>query len=423
MVQELTRLSRRSLVLGSAGGLAALSLAGCGGSGGGGGTATTTLGSQWSDPVPKKALAGVLSAYKKTGGAVDLNQFDHESFPQQLNNYLQGRPDDTFTWCAGYRTQFFAQQGLLTPIDDVWDDIGDNFSPALEKQSLGLDDKHYVVPFYYYPWAMFYRKSVFAERGYAVPTTLDELTSLCDTMTADGLSPIAFGDKDGWPAMGTFDILNMRVNGYDFHASLMRGDEAWDGSEVRAVFDTWADLLPYHQEASLGRTWQEAAQSLGDGTSGMYFLGLFVGQQFTGADLDDLDFFAFPEIDSAIGADAIDAPIDGFLLSKRPKDAGAAKDFLRFLGTAEAQDTYLGLDPSNIAAAADADTSGYTALQKKAADLVAASQSVAQFMDRDTRPDFASTVMLPSIQEFIQDPGSISSILTSVEEQKQSIFQ
>ena len=28
---------------------------------------------------------------------------------------------------------------------------------------------------------------------------------------------MAFADKDGWPAMGTFDILNMRINGYDFH--------------------------------------------------------------------------------------------------------------------------------------------------------------------------------------------------------------
>ena len=45
----------------------------------------------------------------------------------------------------------------------------------------------------------------------------------------------------------------------------------------------------------------------------MYFLGTFVAQQFAkGAEQDDLDFFTFPEIDSAIGTDAIDAPIDGF---------------------------------------------------------------------------------------------------------------
>jgi multiple sugar transport system substrate-binding protein len=38
-------------------------------------------------------------------------------------------------------------------------------------------------------------------------------------MQADDLVPIAFADKDGWPAMGTFDQLNLRINGYQFHAT------------------------------------------------------------------------------------------------------------------------------------------------------------------------------------------------------------
>ena len=38
-------------------------------------------------------------------------------------------------------------------------------------------------------------------------------------MKTDGLVPLAFGDKDGWPAMGTFDILNMRLNGYEFQST------------------------------------------------------------------------------------------------------------------------------------------------------------------------------------------------------------
>ena len=52
-------------------------------------------------------------------------------------------------------------------------------------------------------------------------------------MKADGLTPLAFGDKDGWPAMGTFDILNMRVNGYQFHIELMKGAPEVDRPEDR----------------------------------------------------------------------------------------------------------------------------------------------------------------------------------------------
>ena len=81
-------------------------------------------------------------------------------------------------------------------------------------------------------------------------------------MKSDGLVPIAFADKDGWPAMGTFDIINMRINGYDFHISLMAGKESWTDPKVKQVFDTWRGLLPHHQPGANGRTWQEAAQSL-----------------------------------------------------------------------------------------------------------------------------------------------------------------
>jgi multiple sugar transport system substrate-binding protein len=44
-------------------------------------------------------------------------------------------------------------------------------------------------------------------------------------MRKDGLVPIAMADKDGWPAQGTFDIINLRLNGYDFHMELLNGKQ------------------------------------------------------------------------------------------------------------------------------------------------------------------------------------------------------
>ena len=241
-------------------------------------------------------------------------------------------------------------------------------------------------------------------------------------MQKDDLIPFAFADKEGWPAMGTFDILNMRINGYDFHVSLMGGKESWEDPKVAKVFDTWRGILPYHQEGALGREWQEAAKSLSDKKAGMYLLGMFVGQQFTGAAHEDLDFFPYPEIDSNIGMDALDAPIDGFMLSKKPKNEDGAMALLEYLGSAEAQNTYLKSDPNNIACANDADTSGYSALQKKAVELVSNAKNIAQYLDRDTRPDFSSTVMIPSIQEFLRKPNDAPSILKKIEQQKKTIF-
>jgi multiple sugar transport system substrate-binding protein len=214
----------------------------------------------------------------------------------------------------------------------------------------------------------------------------------------------------------------MRINGYQYHVDLMGGRESWDSDPVKEVFAAWADLLPYHQEGALGRTWQEAAQSLVKKEAGMYLLGMFVGQQFTDEDRDDLDFFAFPEINSEFGQDSVEAPIDGLMLSKDPANIDADKELLKFLSTGEAQGIYLASDPNNVAAASDADTSNYNALQLKAVELIGSAAHISQFLDRDTRPDFASTVMLPSLQNFINNPSDIDGLVASIEEQKVAIF-
>jgi multiple sugar transport system substrate-binding protein len=412
--------------------LGAVGLAACGGSSSSGGsssggnaTGEVTFGSNASDEVPKKAFEATFAAYKTSagGGTVKVNTVDHNTFQEQINNYLQGRPDDVFTWFAGYRMRFFAKKDLVGDVSDVWEKIGGGFSDAIKKASTGEDGKQYFVPLYNYPWAVHYRKSVFAAKGYEVPKTLDEMVALGTQMKKDGLAPLAFADKDGWPAMGTFDYLNMRINGYDFHINLMAGKEAWDSPQVATVFDAWKRLLEISQPNSLGRTWQEAAQTVAQKKSGMYLLGTFVGQQFTGADKDDLDFFGFPEVDPAVGTDAVEAPIDGFMMAKRPKNADGAKKLLEYLGSAAAEDTYLATDSNDVAVHKDADTSKYNALQKKASELIGSAKSISQFLDRDADPTFASTVAIPAFQSFIKNPADAASIAKSMEKQKQSIYQ
>jgi len=242
-------------------------------------------------------------------------------------------------------------------------------------------------------------------------------------MQADGLTPIAFTDKDGWPAMGTFDILNMRINGYQFHVDLMAGKEAWDGAQVKAVFNQWAELLPYYSKGALGLTWQEGAQQLVNKQAGMYLLGSFVAQQATkAADHADLDFFPYPSINSKWGQDSLDAPIDGFLMAKKPKNAAGAKQLLTYLGSAAAENIYLKSDPNDTGANNKVSTAHYSTLQRKAAKLIANAKHIAQYMDRDTRPDFASTVMIPSLQSFLNSPSDVTTLVKGIQKQKKAIF-
>lgn len=426
---ETGRFSRRSMLKATAGlaGLAAVpGLAACGSGGGSGGSAsgTVTFGSNQSDPTPKKAYAAFVKDFEKSNKNLDVkvNTVDHETFQNQINNYLQGTPDDVFTWFAGFRMNFFASKGLAGQLDDVWQDVGSNFSSALKQSSTADDGHQYFIPFDYYPWAIFYRKSLWQKNGYQVPKTLDDLVSLSKQMQKDGLEPLGFADKQGWPAMGTFDILNMRLNGYDFHKSLMAGKEAWTDPKVKKVFDTWRGLLPYHQSNALGRDWEESAQGVQQKKVGMMMIGMFIGQQMTDQ-LDDLDFFPYPEVDPQWGQDSLDAPTDGFMMSRRPRNEDGAKKFLTYLAGAHAEGVYLKADPSVIGANSQVDTSSYNSLQKKAVQLISGAKNTAQFMDRDTRPDFAQTVMIGALQDFIKNPKDVDGLTSQIEAQKKQIFK
>ncbi len=383
-------------------------LAGCTGakspSGGVSDSKSTTLGSSASDDVPKRAIQAMADAFKQQSGVeVKINTVPHNDFQNNISSYLQGSPDDAFTWFAGYRMRYFASKGFSSPIDDVWEKIGPNMSEAMAKASTGDDGKKYFVPLYNYPWGFFYRKSVWEAKGYTVPTTFDELKSLCKKMKSDGLIPIAFADKDGWPAMGTFDYLNMRLNGYQFHLDLCAHKESWDQQKVKDVFDSWKAILPYHDPNALGATWQEAAQTLAKKKSGMYLLGSFVLQQFSDkAVLADMDFFPFPEM-AVEGRDAVEAPIDGYMLSKKGGDNSAAKELLSFIGTAEGANAYQAVDASNIPVVKGADLSKLTELGKKNAQVIADAKFISQFFDRDALPAMANNVMIPALQGFVKN--------------------
>jgi len=378
-------------------------------------TGNISVGSNHSDPGEKTGMDAINTAFTAaTGITVKMNTVDHGTFQDQLQNYLGGTPDTAYTWFSGFRMKFFASQGLNVAVDDVWAKVKDNYTEGFAKSVVGDDGKVYGIPVDYYPWAVFYRKSVFTDKGYTVPATWDDLKTLCTKMQADGLTPIAFGDKDGWPAMGTFDILNLRLNGYDFHINLMAGKEKWTDPKVTAVFQKWAEILPFHAKDYAGLTWQNAADTLVQKKSGMYLLGLFVSAQFAAtkvqADLDDLDFFPFPTLGTSFDAEgALDAPIDTWeIAAKSPNlatETDTAKAYLEFWAKGSTQILMFQNQPGLIPTAKDADTSTYTALQKKAVEIVSKATRITQFLDRDTRSDFAGANGMQSfLQKFLAKP-------------------
>jgi multiple sugar transport system substrate-binding protein len=195
---------------------------------------------------------------------------------------------------------------------------------------------------------------------------------------------------------------------------LMAGKEKWTDPKVTAVFQKWAEILPYHDKTYAGKKWTDAATTLLNRKSGMYLLGLFMSSVFSATknpdDIADLDFFPFPTMGNQYDAEkALDAPIDTWQMAAKSPNLAAEQDngkaYLEFWAKGSTQGIMFKNAPGFIPTAKDADTSTYSALQKKAVLVVGAALKITQFLDRDTRSDFAGAQgMQAFLQKWLANP-------------------
>ena len=137
--------------------------------------------------MPKAALAASIAAFitESEGSKVKVNAVDHNTFQENINNYLQGNPDDVFAWFAGYRCGTSPEQGLTGDLSDLWarSTANQRGVPA------GVDRRRRQAVLragLQLPWALLYRKSSSGERGYTAPTTLDEIATLARRCSPTG---------------------------------------------------------------------------------------------------------------------------------------------------------------------------------------------------------------------------------------------
>jgi multiple sugar transport system substrate-binding protein len=367
----------------------------------------------YTSPNQVKGLAAVDAAFEsETGLTLTVNRIEPGTYANPIQEFLTTTPSDAFFWWSGSRTRSIAVANLV-PVDDVWRLVSGNSPAGLARALTGDDGRVYGIPIGFYPWGVFYRKSVWAARGYTVPTTWTEFLALCARMKKDRLTPIAFGDKDGWPATGTFDILNLRLNGYDFHMDLMSGKAKWTDLRVTAVFEAWRRVLPFCSIGSTALRWQDACDMLTRKTAGMYYTGTFLTGQVAAVDraaVEDLDFFPFPYFGNSFDSEkAIEAPIDMITIPAKSPTLAAdlvnAKAYLEFWARGSTQLHMYQADHGLIPTALDVDRAQLDALSRKAVSMLDEAKRVSQFMDRDTRPDFAGpSGMQAQLIRFIEKP-------------------
>ncbi len=365
-----------------------------------------------------------------TGYDVKDSPVGHEDFKTGILVRAAGDSlPDVFSYWAGARVQFVVDSGDLNPIDDMWDREGLDgvVAKSVADSATMYDGNRYLVPLNYHYSGMFYNTKVFADAGVAeMPATWDEFLALCEKLKGMGVTPIALGSMNRWPAQFWFDYLLLNTAGPEYRASLMNGSASYDDAEVRAAMALWQDLVDrgYFVPNANADNWTDASNRVAQGEAAMTLMGTWITGYWNGLGLvpgDDYDFFPFPSIGDGLPVSVV-GPVDGLVISANVANVEGAEAFLAFMVSDPDVQAGWTKGQGALSANVNVDPMEYNAVMQKANATVAAADHFAFNYDLATPPPVAE-VGLSMFAEFMDDPTRADDILADAAEAAADAFQ
>lgn len=275
------------------------------------------------------------------GVKIEYENISDQAIKEKLAVLASGGelPDIFFAW-GGECLNRFSRAGRLldlTPYMDEDPEWRDSFLPSFLSSSV-LDGKNYAVPYRSSVLYWLYNKQVFEEHNLEVPKTWEEFIQVCETLKADGMDPIAFGNSDQWYTMWYVGQLNANYVDKDVRAADYNpaSGEFTDEGYLKAV-QTFLDL---NDKGYLGSNVnsKDYYQVREEFAAGKYGLILDATSQFsfyTDSMGDDAyGYFKIPAPDDATG-DEKDAIVTGgsenYAISADCENPDMAVKFLKFM--------------------------------------------------------------------------------------------
>ncbi len=354
---------------------------------------------------------------------------DHEAFKTSIQDTLKSdHPPDLYSYWAGARTASIVND--LEPLDDIWQQakLDERFPPNLIRAASEYQGKKYFIPLTQHSVVFFYNKKVFEAHHLMPPKTWAEFLQVCATLKAKGVTPIALGAKDRWPAQFWFDLLLLRTAPYEFRQSLMAGQVKYDDPKVRAVFERWAALMDrgYFNDGTNELSWDKGANELvyAGGAAmtlmGTWNIGYFTNDAHKWVAGKDFDFFPFPSIEPGLPKVAL-GPIDGLVLPKKASNKAGAKVAMVYLADVDAQQA-ISRGSGALAPNKRISRGFYSDIQQRVLDDTASSPFFAFNYDLSTPPAVAE-LGLNAFSEFLAFPKAYVKILGKLSQDAQGRFQ
>jgi alpha-glucoside transport system substrate-binding protein len=247
-----------------------LVLAACGGSpaasGGGGGAAaagpecaaytqygdlsgtTVTVYSSITDPEDESHIVSYEPFENCTGA--DVQYEGSREFEAQLQVRVRGgnAPDIAYIPQPGLLSTLVRDTGAVKPAPAQVTSNVEEFFPETYREAGSVDGTLYASPLganvKSYVW---YSPAQFAERGYTVPTTWDDMIALSDQIAAGGNTPwcagIESGEATGWPMTDFLEDAMLRTAGPDVYDQWVSHAIPFNDPQVATALDRVGTVL------------------------------------------------------------------------------------------------------------------------------------------------------------------------------------
>ena len=363
------------------------------------------------------------------GVTVNVEAFQNEELRNTIlpNAIAGGTAPDVFqSWGGGELTDYVAN-GV---VKDITEFVPEAVRSAAEG-AFGRDGKIFGMPYTMLPSGFWVNMNLWEQAGLTAddfPETLDELFAAWDALKDAGITPVAVGGVDGWPAAHWWYWTALRsVSPEAMQAAVDNGDFSDPGwVEASELMQTIIDRGAFNAGWQATSAQQGAASASGMvvmGQAAMQLMGTWdygtMGGIYNEAkELDEasqehadfLSWFPFPQVEGTAGdPKAIMGGVDGFSVGADAPDEAA--ELLAYITSTDVQKRYAEL--GNIPVDAGATASMPEGPLQPAAEAVANASSVQLWLDTALGPKVGGG-MNDAIVAFMSGGGSPQDVVASL---------
>ncbi|MDR1711789.1 MAG: extracellular solute-binding protein [Propionibacteriaceae bacterium] len=248
------------------------------------------------------------------GVTIDVQTVQNEDYDGKLQNAMNaGDSPDIFLTRGGGKMYDQVKAGQVMDMNPyITDELRTLIKPGYF-EAMSYDGGLYAMPLSVVPTGIFYSKDLFAQAGItSEPTTLAELNEAVVKLKAAGITPIAVGGKDAWPAAYWYYMFVYRECPIATLQESFKTYSFEDACFIKAGEDLieFRDTKPF-QEGFLTTSAQQGAGSsaglLANHKAAMEFMGawepaILQGLTADGQPMADLGAFPLPSVEGAGGS-------------------------------------------------------------------------------------------------------------------------